>query len=54
MPVMDGIESMKKIKKDYPDTIVLMLTTFAEDKFIVNAMAGGANGFLLKDMPSDK
>ncbi|PYI50874.1 response regulator transcription factor [Paenibacillus flagellatus] len=54
MPVMDGIESMKRIKKDYPDTVVLMLTTFAEDKFIVNAMAGGANGFLLKDMPSDK
>ncbi|MDF2725575.1 MAG: LuxR family transcriptional regulator [Paenibacillus sp.] len=54
MPVMDGIDSMKKMKKDYPDTIVLMLTTFAEDKYIVNAMAGGANGFLLKDMPSDK
>lgn len=54
MPVMDGIESMKKIKKERPETIVLMLTTFAEDKYIVNAMAGGANGFLLKDMPSDK
>jgi DNA-binding NarL/FixJ family response regulator len=29
-----------------------MLTTFAEDRFIVDAMAGGADGFLLKDMPS--
>lgn len=54
MPVMDGIESMKKIKQACPGTVVLMLTTFAEDKYIVNAMAGGANGFLLKDMPSDK
>ncbi|MBB3112237.1 DNA-binding NarL/FixJ family response regulator [Paenibacillus phyllosphaerae] len=54
MPVMDGIEAMKLIKRDFPATIVLMLTTFAEDKFIVDAMAGGADGFLLKDMSADK
>lgn len=52
MPVMDGIEAMRLIKRDAPDTIVLMLTTFAEDRFIIDAMAGGADGFLLKDMPS--
>lgn len=52
MPIMDGIESMKRIKRELPGTIVLMLTTFAEDRFIVDAMAGGADGFLLKDMPS--
>lgn len=52
MPVMDGIEAMKQIKRERPNTIVLMLTTFAEDRFIVDAMAGGADGFLLKDMPS--
>jgi len=52
MPLMDGIEAMKQIKRELPDTIVLMLTTFAEDRFIVDAMAGGADGFLLKDMPS--
>jgi len=52
MPVMDGIEAMKQIKRELPGTIVLMLTIFAEDRFIVDAMAGGADGFLLKDMPS--
>ena len=52
MPIMDGIESMKRIKREVPGTVVLMLTTFAEDRFIVDAMAGGADGFLLKDMPS--
>lgn len=52
MPVMDGIEAMKQIKRELPGTIVLMLTTFAEDRYIVDAMAGGADGFLLKDMPS--
>ncbi|MFS0724753.1 response regulator transcription factor [Paenibacillus sp. 1P07SE] len=52
MPVLDGIEAMKRIKRELPGTVVLMLTTFAEDRFIVDAMAGGADGFLLKDMPS--
>lgn len=52
MPGMDGIEAMKTIKRELPGTVVLMLTTFAEDRFIVDAMAGGADGFLLKDMPS--
>lgn len=50
MSEMDGIEAMKRIKKEYPHTVVLMLTTFAEDRFIVDAMAGGADGFLLKDL----
>jgi DNA-binding NarL/FixJ family response regulator len=54
MPVMDGIESTKKIKKDFPHTLVLILTTFAEDEYIVEGMANGASGFLLKDMPGDK
>lgn len=54
MPVMDGIESMKLIKRDYPKTIVLILTTFAEDKYIVGAMAGGADGFLLKDIAAER
>jgi len=52
MPMMDGIEAMKRIKREQPETVVLMLTTFAEDRFIVDAMVGGADGFLLKDMPS--
>lgn len=54
MPVMDGIESLKLIKRDYPRTIVLILTTFAEDKYIVNAMASGADGFLLKDIAAER
>ncbi|AFH59434.2 LuxR family transcriptional regulator [Paenibacillus mucilaginosus K02] len=54
MPVMNGIESTKRIKKQFPETIILILTTFAEDDYIVEGLANGASGFLLKDMPGDK
>jgi len=50
MPVMNGIESLSRIKAARPQTIVLMLTTFDNDAFIVEAMVAGANGFLLKDV----
>ncbi|MCC3374378.1 response regulator transcription factor [Cohnella sp. REN36] len=54
MPVMDGVEALKLIKRDYPHIVVLMLTTFAEEKIIVDALASGANGFLLKDFAADR
>ncbi|MCP1357480.1 response regulator transcription factor [Aneurinibacillus migulanus] len=54
MPVMDGIESTKKIKQKFPQTIILILTTFAEDGYIIEGLANGASGFLLKDMQGDK
>jgi len=54
MPVMDGIEALRIIKAENPGVKVIMLTTFAEDKFIVEAMSAAADGFLLKDMPSER
>jgi DNA-binding NarL/FixJ family response regulator len=54
MPVLGGIEGTKRIKKDYPETLVLILTTFAEDDYIIEGLASGASGFLLKDMPGDR
>ncbi|WEK54810.1 MAG: response regulator transcription factor [Candidatus Cohnella colombiensis] len=54
MPVMNGIEAVKKLKLDSPHTKVLVLTTFDEDDYIIDALASGAVGFLLKDIPTDK
>jgi len=54
MPVMNGIEAVKQIRKSLPNTKVLMLTTFDEDQYIIEALVNGATGFLLKDIPTDK
>ncbi|WP_276355515.1 response regulator transcription factor [Cohnella caldifontis] len=54
MPEMDGIECTRKIRANYPNTKVLILTTYPEDEYIIDALVGGAGGFLLKDLPGDK
>ncbi|PKM84914.1 MAG: DNA-binding response regulator [Firmicutes bacterium HGW-Firmicutes-11] len=54
MPVMDGVEAVRAIKGDSPDTVIIMLTTFDDDEYIINAMTYGASGYLLKDIGSEK
>ncbi|MCC6720987.1 MAG: response regulator transcription factor [Bacteroidia bacterium] len=54
MPLMNGIEAVAEGKLRYPDTKYLMLTIFDEDEKIFNAIKAGADGYLLKDEPSDK
>ncbi|WP_248924425.1 response regulator transcription factor [Paenibacillus hamazuiensis] len=54
MPVLDGIEATKAILAEYPDTFIVVLTTFAEDQYIVDSIVHGAKGFLLKDMPGER
>ncbi|MCK0471756.1 response regulator transcription factor [Halalkalibacter sp. APA_J-10(15)] len=48
MPVMDGIESTKRIKKDFPHILIMMLTTFQDEPNIRLALQAGANGYLIK------
>lgn len=54
MPEVNGIEATKMIKRDFPNTIIMVLTTFDEDEYILEALRHGASGFLLKDIPGDK
>jgi DNA-binding NarL/FixJ family response regulator len=50
MPEMDGISCLKHLRRDFPETQVIMLTTFDDDEYIFEALKYGANGYLLKDM----
>lgn len=54
MPGMDGVESTKIIKSLYPDVVVLILTTFNDDDYIIDALAHGASGYILKDIEGDE
>jgi len=47
MPVMNGVEACKKIREK-TNTRVLILTTFDEDEYIVQAIKNGASGYMLK------
>lgn len=50
MPLMDGIEAMKLIRKKYTSDIkILVLTMYDDVKFIIHLMENGANGYLLKN-----
>ena len=49
MPGMDGVDACREIIESLPDTRVLMLTASTEETAVVEAMAAGATGFLLKD-----
>ncbi|KMK75351.1 LuxR family transcriptional regulator [Alkalihalobacillus pseudalcaliphilus] len=49
MPIMNGLEATKIIKESYPSMKILILTTFADDEYALQALRLGACGYLLKD-----
>jgi DNA-binding NarL/FixJ family response regulator len=52
MPRTNGIEATTQIIAEYPDTRVLVLTTFDLDEYAFAALRAGASGFLLKNVES--
>lgn len=48
MPGMDGVECTSIIKERYPQTKVIVLTTFDDDEYVFGALKNGASGYLLK------
>jgi NarL family two-component system response regulator LiaR len=54
MPVMDGIEAIKKILTDHPDAHIIVLTSYPGEDKLFPAIKAGALGYLLKDaQPED-
>ncbi|MFE9453420.1 response regulator [Streptomyces sp. NPDC006739] len=58
MPEVDGIEATRRILADGPggpDGVrIIILTTFDLDKYVYEALAAGASGFLLKDISPEQ
>ena len=53
MPNMNGVVATQRIKAEYPDCKVVILTTFDDSDYILNAINNGASGYLLTDIGGD-
>lgn len=52
MPGVDGIRATAEMRAHAPEVRVLMLTTFDDDAYIVDALRAGAVGYILKNIPA--
>lgn len=54
MPIMNGVQATGQIVRDHPNTRVLVLTTYADESWVLDAIRAGASGYLLKDAPRER
>lgn len=54
MPVMNGLEASKLIRESYPDMKILILTTFNDEDYAMEALKNQVNGYLLKNGEIDQ
>lgn len=54
MPRIDGIEATRLVRDRYPDVRVLVLTAYADDHRVLDAVRAGASGYLLKDVEEEE
>ncbi|MEU2792827.1 response regulator transcription factor [Streptomyces sp. NPDC007100] len=54
MPGMDGVEAVAVLRGEAPECRAVMLTTFDDEEYVVQALRAGACGYLLKDLPADE
>jgi two-component system response regulator DegU len=50
MPKLGGVEATKRIKKEFPDIIVLVLTIHEDSEYVLNILDAGASGYLTKNV----
>jgi DNA-binding NarL/FixJ family response regulator len=53
MPVMNGVQTTQQLRRAHPEVNVLVLTTYADDQWVLDAVRAGAAGYLLKDTRRD-
>lgn len=53
MPGMDGVQATREVTQAFPETKVIVLTSFSEQDRVVPAIQAGAAGYLLKDVAPD-
>jgi len=53
MPIMDGVAATAQIRRQLPSCQILMLTTFDDEQYVIQALLAGASGYLLKDIPAN-
>ncbi len=54
MPDMDGIEATKRILQDYPNALIMMVTSHGQESMVLDSIEAGAKGYLLKPLRGDK
>lgn len=54
MPVLNGLDATRRLHADGDPPKVIVLTTFDADDHVIDALAAGADGFLLKDTAADR
>jgi DNA-binding NarL/FixJ family response regulator len=52
MPELDGVQATRQLRQEHPQTQVVMLTTFDDETYVREALAAGAVGYILKNIPS--
>jgi len=48
MPVLNGLEATRRIKKQFPDIKILILTMYTNEEYLLQILRSGASGYLLK------
>jgi DNA-binding NarL/FixJ family response regulator len=54
MPEVDGVEATRRMRREFPDVPVVVLTSFSDRPRIMDALDAGAVGYLLKDADPDE
>jgi DNA-binding NarL/FixJ family response regulator len=54
MPKMDGIEATYRIRRRFPNTQIVILSTFDQDEYVYQSLQAGAKGYVLKDSGLDE